>query len=72
MYGIILQFACKSNFELQGVETVTCDEDGTWSDSMPTCKYNECYITFVKRVPHKNNTRVVSNHDKNNDIYIRL
>ena len=36
--GNTATYSCNSGFELVGAQTVTCQADGTWSDSPPTCE----------------------------------
>ena len=38
LLGDTAGFICNSGFELMGSETVTCQDDGQWSDSAPTCQ----------------------------------
>uniref|UniRef100_A0A3B3UIU8 E-selectin-like n=1 Tax=Poecilia latipinna TaxID=48699 RepID=A0A3B3UIU8_9TELE len=35
-------FSCEPGFELQGVHTIQCSEDGQWSNGIPTCKAVQC------------------------------
>uniref|UniRef100_A0A3B5Q970 Selectin E n=2 Tax=Xiphophorus maculatus TaxID=8083 RepID=A0A3B5Q970_XIPMA len=35
-------FSCDPGFELQGVHTIQCSEDGQWSNDIPTCKAIQC------------------------------
>ena len=35
--GSTATYTCDEGFELNGVETRTCQSDGTWSDVPPTC-----------------------------------
>ena len=35
--GSTATYTCDVGFELNGVETRTCQSDGTWSDDPPTC-----------------------------------
>ncbi|XP_014840852.1 PREDICTED: E-selectin [Poecilia mexicana] len=35
-------FNCEPGFELQGVHTIQCSEDGQWSNGIPTCKAVQC------------------------------
>ena len=39
--GSTVTYRCNSLYELKGSNTITCQEDRTWSPSVPTCeKYN--------------------------------
>ncbi|XP_039985255.1 E-selectin [Xiphias gladius] len=35
-------FSCEAGFELQGVQTIQCFENGQWSRAIPTCKAKGC------------------------------
>ena len=37
-----VSFECASGFEMDGLETLECLEDGTWSDLPPTCQPVPC------------------------------
>ncbi|CAH1241242.1 FBN2 [Branchiostoma lanceolatum] len=42
-YGAVLTFTCNTGYSLDGPATLTCQADGTWSGSPPTCKdVDEC------------------------------
>ncbi|XP_078583742.1 CUB and sushi domain-containing protein 3-like [Branchiostoma floridae x Branchiostoma japonicum] len=41
-YQDIVQFTCNSGYEMTGAASITCQADGTWSDSAPTCGAVEC------------------------------
>ncbi|XP_066271392.1 sushi domain-containing protein 2-like [Branchiostoma lanceolatum] len=32
-----VDFSCDDGFTLNGVTSITCQEDGTWTDDVPTC-----------------------------------
>ena len=36
--GDTATYSCNSGFELVGIQTVTCQADGMWSDPPPTCE----------------------------------
>ena len=36
--GSVATYSCDEGFELNGVRTRTCQNDGTWSDDAPTCE----------------------------------
>ncbi|KAI8496262.1 hypothetical protein Bbelb_261030 [Branchiostoma belcheri] len=38
----VMRFRCARGYNLVGVPTITCQADGTWSDSVPTCKAVQC------------------------------
>ncbi|XP_023263742.1 E-selectin-like [Seriola lalandi dorsalis] len=40
--GSTCSFSCKAGYELQGVQTIQCSEDGQWSKAIPTCKAIGC------------------------------
>ena len=35
--GKTVQFSCNLGYDLIGVETIICEDDGRWSDSAPLC-----------------------------------
>ena len=37
-FGSIATYQCDEGFILVGSETRTCQQDGEWSDSQPTCE----------------------------------
>ena len=37
-FGSTATYSCNTGYNLQGVATRTCQADGTWSDSEPTCQ----------------------------------
>ncbi|XP_061593102.1 E-selectin-like isoform X2 [Cololabis saira] len=37
-------FTCEPGFELQGVQTVKCSDDGRWSEDIPSCKAVRCLV----------------------------
>ncbi|XP_078580864.1 uncharacterized protein LOC144864548 [Branchiostoma floridae x Branchiostoma japonicum] len=41
-YQTVLQFACDSGYYLVGENSLTCQADGTWTNSAPTCAAVEC------------------------------
>ncbi|XP_035690034.1 P-selectin-like [Branchiostoma floridae] len=41
-YQDIVQFTCNSGYEMTGVASITCQADGTWSNSAPTCDAVQC------------------------------
>ncbi|XP_066300403.1 CUB and sushi domain-containing protein 3-like [Branchiostoma lanceolatum] len=41
-YQDIVRFTCHSGYELAGAASITCQADGTWSDSTPSCGAVEC------------------------------
>ena len=40
-YGTVITFSCWSGYIVDGSETITCMQDGTWSGQAPTC-YRGC------------------------------
>ncbi|XP_071343773.1 E-selectin-like [Trachinotus anak] len=40
--GSTCSFSCEAGFELQGVHTIQCSEDGQWIRAIPTCKAIGC------------------------------
>lgn len=40
-------FSCEAGFELQGVHTIHCSEDGQWSKAIPTCKGMEAHFDYI-------------------------
>lgn len=41
-YGSVGTYACDSGYTLVGAATRTCQPDGTWSETAPTCSIKEC------------------------------
>ncbi|KAI8485711.1 hypothetical protein Bbelb_365450 [Branchiostoma belcheri] len=41
-YGDVLSFTCDTGYNLVGSTTLTCQSDGTWSGSSPTCTIVQC------------------------------
>ncbi len=39
--GFVLKFGCFVQHEMVGPSTITCQNDGSWSSSPPTCKSKE-------------------------------
>ncbi|XP_078581987.1 sushi, von Willebrand factor type A, EGF and pentraxin domain-containing protein 1-like [Branchiostoma floridae x Branchiostoma japonicum] len=37
-----VEFTCHQGYELTGATRITCQADGTWSDSVPTCTVVQC------------------------------
>ncbi|XP_038054938.1 CUB and sushi domain-containing protein 3-like [Patiria miniata] len=37
-----VKFSCFAGFEVDGATNATCRNDGTWSDSVPTCQMIDC------------------------------
>lgn len=37
LVGSVKKFACEDCFELRGLQTLTCQENGKWNGSLPTC-----------------------------------
>jgi hypothetical protein len=47
-YGIMASYTCDGGFELNGVLQRTCQADGTWSLSAPTCDRLGIKVTLIK------------------------
>lgn len=41
-YGATAAYSCSSGYSLSGAATRTCQSDGTWSDTAPTCASVNC------------------------------
>ncbi|KAI8482553.1 hypothetical protein Bbelb_397010, partial [Branchiostoma belcheri] len=41
-YQGVMSFTCDSGYELEGSASITCQADGTWSDSAPSCAPVQC------------------------------
>ncbi|XP_061181064.1 uncharacterized protein LOC133189681 [Saccostrea echinata] len=41
-YGTAVKFTCDTGYLLEGATTLICDINGTWSDSLPTCREINC------------------------------
>ena len=37
-FGLQITYTCQSGFVRQGLETRTCQDDGTWGGDAPTCQ----------------------------------
>ena len=38
--GDTANFTCNPGFQLVGADTVTCEDNGEWSEEAPECRYN--------------------------------
>ena len=51
-FGSIATYQCDEGFILVGSETRTCQQDGEWSDSQPTCEgqlsRNFCHVCSIE------------------------
>jgi hypothetical protein len=45
-YGSTATYSCDAGYGLVGAETVTCQADGTWSGSAPTCEPLYCDVVY--------------------------
>ncbi|XP_066289116.1 P-selectin-like [Branchiostoma lanceolatum] len=41
-YQDVVQVICEHGYELDGASSVTCQADGAWSESLPTCQAVQC------------------------------
>ncbi|XP_078598028.1 sushi, von Willebrand factor type A, EGF and pentraxin domain-containing protein 1-like [Branchiostoma floridae x Branchiostoma japonicum] len=41
-YQDVVQFTCNSGYDMTGAASTTCQADGTWSNSAPTCGAVQC------------------------------
>ncbi|CAG9857786.1 unnamed protein product [Phyllotreta striolata] len=41
-YGVLALYACRENYELNGVSRRLCQENGTWSSDTPSCREIQC------------------------------
>ncbi|XP_019633411.1 PREDICTED: uncharacterized protein LOC109476834 [Branchiostoma belcheri] len=41
-YQDVMSFTCESGYELEGSASITCQADGTWSGSAPSCTRAQC------------------------------
>ena len=48
--GTVARYTCKDGFELIGNKTRTCQEDGEWSGTDPTCKCEHILLLADKIV----------------------
>lgn len=46
-YGSFVRYICNEGYELEGVDTLNCEADGTWSGKTPICKAIECLVPPV-------------------------
>jgi len=44
LFGTTRTFSCNTGYTRVGAETATCQEDGTWSASAPTCQIVSCPV----------------------------
>ncbi|KAK7477575.1 hypothetical protein BaRGS_00031180, partial [Batillaria attramentaria] len=42
IYGSECQFTCDPGYKISGASTVTCQANGSWSDTFPTCEPVDC------------------------------
>ncbi|CAL2041939.1 unnamed protein product [Caenorhabditis brenneri] len=49
-YGSVFRFDCHSGYRREGVESLLCKADGTWSSKQPTCTKVAC--THLPEVPN--------------------
>ncbi|XP_033101174.1 sushi, von Willebrand factor type A, EGF and pentraxin domain-containing protein 1-like isoform X2 [Anneissia japonica] len=40
--GAVITFSCTNNYQIHGPKSLTCDINGNWNDSFPTCKMFTC------------------------------
>ncbi|XP_078687161.1 uncharacterized protein LOC144919463 isoform X16 [Branchiostoma floridae x Branchiostoma belcheri] len=43
-YQTVVTFTCDPGYELVGATTTTCQADGRWSNSVPTCRAVQCNV----------------------------
>ncbi|KAM3915656.1 P-selectin-like [Leptodactylus fuscus] len=41
-YNSVCNFTCREGFELAGTSSLSCENSGNWSESVPTCKAVSC------------------------------
>ncbi|XP_071964677.1 CUB and sushi domain-containing protein 3-like isoform X2 [Antedon mediterranea] len=41
-YGSSVQYNCNTGYDITGSQSITCQADGTWSDSAPNCQIVDC------------------------------
>ncbi|XP_078699953.1 E-selectin-like [Branchiostoma floridae x Branchiostoma belcheri] len=41
-YQDVMSFTCDSGYQLEGLASLTCQADGTWSGSVPSCTVVQC------------------------------
>ncbi|XP_033126533.1 sushi, von Willebrand factor type A, EGF and pentraxin domain-containing protein 1-like, partial [Anneissia japonica] len=46
-YGSTVTYVCNTGYNLLGAASVTCQSDGTWSQSAPVCQVVNCGIVSV-------------------------
>ncbi|XP_065841870.1 CUB and sushi domain-containing protein 1-like [Oscarella lobularis] len=44
LYASVVKFGCKTGYKLYGSSSRTCQNDGTWSGSQPTCSLQHCSL----------------------------
>ena len=58
--GDTATYSCNNGFSLSGVHMVTCQGDGEWSDSPPTCvAFRMCILIFVMWHTHQGSVKWV-------------
>ena len=45
--GSVKTYSCDECYELHGPQTLTCQEDGYWNGSVPTCNRKFCQFEIV-------------------------
>ena len=46
--GSTATYTCNTGYQLHGASSRTCQSDGTWSDSSPTCTRMHLYISILR------------------------
>ena len=41
-YGAHLVYSCKDEYSIVGAQVITCQSNGSWSDTLPNCVYIDC------------------------------
>ena len=52
LYGAVVRYRCNVGFRMEGPEKRTCQADGTWSDSEPTCPGELIMVALCNRADH--------------------
>ena len=46
-YPHILRYGCYAGYTLEGSNTLTCQRDGTWDGTVPTCQGEICFSLII-------------------------
>lgn len=67
VYGSVVQFSCEPGYELDGPETVSCEDDENWSGLLPTCRPIQC--PYPGLIPHADSNLTKADSKENPKLY---